>query len=139
METIKHHLAHNLPLDIFSLAVANSTEIKLNWEMAENKALENAFHWLSAPEGFAFWKAINDKYFLMMDDRIIPTPENVTEENERFALFKSILEDVLMKENEWTKEETKKMIEANPTSVMLYYEAANKYAHESSKFNKPCC
>lgn len=77
METIKHHLAHNLPIDIFSLAVANSTETKLGWIIAENKALENAFHWLSAPEGFEFWKAVNEKYFLMKDDTLIPTPENI--------------------------------------------------------------
>lgn len=77
-KTIKEHLEHNLPTDIYNMAIKCFENAVRPFERCEEqKALSRAFNWKDTKQGDDYWNAVNDKYFLMKDDTIIPEPKKV--------------------------------------------------------------
>ena len=78
MKAIREILKERLPGDIYLRAVKNSDEVILKFiyydEVDESDAIGSAFNWESSKEGGYYWFAVYKKYFLMMDDTLIPKP-----------------------------------------------------------------
>jgi hypothetical protein len=121
MKTVVQYLVKNLPNEVLTKAIKNSTIKELNTPISEVNALIQAFVWSDTKEGENFWKHVNQNYF----ENKATTTTNKTMSIERHEELTQQLKSIF---EEFTK---------NEISCVIAYERSNEIGSSLLCSGKP--